>query len=67
MKLKLTRKPRTARRIAEDAGCCRVTVYRWLRSLPRNFYAVDYVREGASGPFSKAYYCIPGIDYWESA
>lgn len=66
MKIKLTKKPRTVRRIAREAGCCRVTVYRWLKTLPPEVYAVDYVRERETGPYAKAYYCTPGLDLLES-
>lgn len=61
MKALLTRKFRTIRQIAEDLGVCRLTAYRRVKkalledSILYPTVVVKTVREGKSGPMSKAY------------
>lgn len=60
MKPLLTRKFRTIKQIAEDLGVCRLTAYRRVKKalLEDTVYLkiqVKTVREGKSGPMSKAY------------
>lgn len=63
LELKLTRTPRTARQIALEAGCHRLTVYRWIACRQREGLPthVTFLREARTGPAANAYSLPRGV------
>lgn len=58
MKIRITKTPKTAKQLAEEYEVCKLTVYRAIQAQRKDdkTIKVTRVREGTSGPKSKAWF-----------